>query len=83
VTITIKLFAHLAKYLPPGSSHNESSLAVADGATVADVIATLHVPPDECHLVLIDGRFVEPAARTAQQLTEGSVLAIWPLVAGG
>jgi molybdopterin synthase sulfur carrier subunit len=35
------------------------------------------------HLVLINGKYIEPAMRLSQTLVEGDVLAIWPPIAGG
>jgi molybdopterin converting factor small subunit len=35
------------------------------------------------HLVLINGKYIEPEKRLTQTLQEGDVLAIWPPIAGG
>jgi molybdopterin converting factor small subunit len=35
------------------------------------------------HLVLINGKYIEPDKRWSQTLVEGDVLAIWPPIAGG
>lgn len=82
--ITLKLHAKLSECLP-AEARNSGTLDVDvdAGATVASLITQFNVPPNLCHLVLIDGVFVPPAARTTRPLAEGETLAIWPPVAGG
>lgn len=81
--ITIKLFALLAKYLPDGAEKNQLDIAVAEDATVQEVIHGLSLPSEHCHLVLVDGVYVAPSDRETLVLKEGQALAIWPPVAGG
>lgn len=81
--ITLKLFALLDKYLPDGAVKNQVELTVAEGATVMDVIHSVNLPSEYCHLVLIDGVYVAPSERDTRILKEGEALAIWPPVAGG
>lgn len=81
--VTLKLFATLAHFLPPGAEKNEISVEVSDDATVADVIHAHALPLERCHLVLVDGVYIEPSARSTFVLQEGQALAIWPPVAGG
>jgi molybdopterin converting factor small subunit len=35
------------------------------------------------HLVLVNGKYIEPSQRASYALKEGDVLAIWPPIAGG
>ncbi|MEE8351138.1 MAG: MoaD/ThiS family protein [Rhodospirillales bacterium] len=56
---------------------------VADGATVGAVLKQLKLPPEVCHLVLVNGVFVQPGARDNHALAGGDHLAVWPPVAGG
>ncbi|HHN73472.1 MAG TPA: MoaD/ThiS family protein [Thermopetrobacter sp.] len=82
--ITLKLFATLEKYLPAArDAHNAARVEVADGASVAEVLRGFGVPPEEVHLVLLDGRFVPPDTLEDVRLEEGRTLAVWPPVAGG
>lgn len=81
--VKVKLFALLDKYLPAGSSGNACDLEVAEGATVLDVAGRLGLPARHCHLVLVNGVYLEPGRRGEEALAEGDVLAIWPPVAGG
>jgi molybdopterin converting factor small subunit len=47
------------------------------------LIAQKELPAKEVHLVLINGRYIDPDKRATQPLVEGDVLAIWPPIAGG
>jgi sulfur carrier protein ThiS len=81
--ITVKLFALLGRYLPPGSTANQAEIEVAKDATPADVIASLGLPGDLTHLVLVNGTYVPPGERASRPLRAGDTVAIWPPVAGG
>lgn len=81
--ITVKLFALLEDYLPAGARDNEVTLEAADGTTAAAIVKQLNLPAEMCHLVLINGNYLEPGQRASQPLTTGDVLAIWPPIAGG
>ena len=81
--ITLKLYASLGSFLPPGAARNAIELDVKDGATIGDVLAHQQVPRANCHLILVNGTFAPPATADGKELTEGDTLAIWPPVAGG
>ncbi|MBL4615659.1 MAG: MoaD/ThiS family protein [Magnetovibrio sp.] len=81
--ITLKLFALLDRYLPDGAHKNQINITVADGATVMDVIQSVNLPAEHCHLVLVEGVYVAPSERDSRVMNEGEALAIWPPVAGG
>ncbi len=81
--VTVKLFALLGKYLPPGAADNEGVVEVAAGATPAAVMESLNLPREYRHLVLVNGLYVEPGERDSLALKENDVLAVWPPVAGG
>ncbi|MEE4379513.1 MAG: MoaD/ThiS family protein [Candidatus Competibacteraceae bacterium] len=81
--ITIKLYAMLSDYLPPGAVRNVSTLELEDNDTVDNVITRLRLPRDLVHLVLVNGTYVAPEQRTELTLNEQDALAIWPPVAGG
>ena len=83
LNITVKLYALLDRYLPPGAEKNQAVLTVADDATVMDVIRSINLPERHCHLVLVNGVFIAPGERETRILNEGEALAIWPPVAGG
>lgn len=82
--ITFKLFASLTDYLPVEAKYtNVIELEVAPDATISEIIAPFGLPPKLVHLVLINGKYIEPEKRLSQTLVEGDVLAIWPPIAGG
>lgn len=82
--ITFKLFAMLQDYLPAeGRQDNALRVDLQDGTTILQVIERFGVPVQSCHLVLIDGNFVQPTERGTRALKEGETLAIWPPIAGG
>jgi molybdopterin synthase sulfur carrier subunit len=81
--ITLKLFATLGDLLPPGAVANAAQLEIPRNTTPHQVIERFHVPRKMAHLVLCNGRFVEPEQRDRPTLKDGDVLAIWPPVAGG
>jgi molybdopterin synthase sulfur carrier subunit len=82
--ITFKLFASLTEYLPQASRYtNVVELDVAPDASIAQIIEPFGLPPKLVHLVLINGKYIEPEKRLTQTLVEDDVLAIWPPIAGG
>ncbi len=81
--VTVKLYATLADYLPPGSKNNRTEIEVAEHAAVDTVLAPFLLPAKLTHLVLVNGVFVPPAGRATTALREGDVLAVWPPIAGG
>jgi sulfur carrier protein ThiS len=83
MVVTLKLFASLADYLPPGSRDNRVDLEVDEATSVAQVIARQQLPERLVHLVLVNGVYVAPAERGQRRLRAGDQLAVWPPIAGG
>lgn len=81
--ITLKLYAQLTDFLPSGAAQNRVDLEVPDGTTIAALLQSLNLPPKLVHLVLVNGLFVAPDARSGRALRTGDALAVWPPVAGG
>ena len=82
--ITFKLFASLTDYLPVQARYsNVLELDIAPDASISQIIEPYGLPPKLVHLVLINGKYIEPEKRLTQTLQEGDVLAIWPPIAGG
>jgi sulfur carrier protein ThiS len=82
--ITFKLYASLTDYLPvERRAGNAIELDVAEGASVAEIIAPFSLPMKMVHLVLINGHYVPPDQRGSRVLKQDDVLAIWPPIAGG
>ena len=79
MTVEVRLFATLARYLPPDSKAGAAVVELSDQATIADLIQRLGVPRDlEC-VVLLNGANVDTDAR----LRGGDVIDIFPPLAGG
>ena len=82
--ITFKLFASLTDYLPVEARYtNVLELDIAPDASISQIIEPFGMPPKLVHLVLINGKYIDPEKRLTQTLVEGDVLAIWPPIAGG
>jgi sulfur carrier protein ThiS len=81
--VTLKLYASLGTFLPPGSERNQTPVEVAEGTTVRELLDGYQVPPEACHLVMLNGVFQAPGTRTSKRLAAGDAVAVWPPVAGG
>ena len=82
--ITFKLFASLTEFLPQQARYtNVVELDVAPDASILQIIDQYRLPPKLVHLVLVNGKYIEPEKRSTCTLVEGDVLAIWPAIAGG
>ena len=81
--VTLKLFATLSEHLPTGAVRNAIACEIADDATVRDVLDRYAVPLAKCHLILINGVYVAPAASGSKRLVAGDTVSVWPPVAGG
>ena len=78
--VQLKLFATLRKKLPLGSQAGKTSLTLADGTSILDVIHHMDIPEDLAQMVLLNG---EQTREFDLVLTDGDSLSIFPPVAGG
>ena len=78
ITITVKLFAMLKKYVPEESSGGVS-LSLPSGATVQDAVAALKIPREQANMLVVGDTYVE--VKTV--LEDGLELSIFPPLAGG
>jgi sulfur carrier protein ThiS len=81
--VRLKLYASLGMYLPDGAERNQADVEVADGTTIRALLDQHNVPPQACHLVLLNGVFQAPGVRGGVKLKAGDAVAVWPPVAGG
>lgn len=81
--VTLKLYATLADYLPPGSHNNQVEIEVAETDPVSAILDQFHLPGKLTHLVLVNGNYVTPDERATRCLSPGDQLAVWPPIAGG
>jgi molybdopterin converting factor small subunit len=79
LTIEVRLFANLARYLPPGARGGTTRLDLPEGATVDDVRRLLAIPSDLPGLFLVNGQ----EAATDLRLRSDDVLTVMPPLAGG
>ena len=75
--VHIHPFANLRDYAPTGKKSFELSLA--DGATVADVFATLRIPATVEAVILVNGR----RADQTTPLSAGDEVTLFPPMEGG
>ena len=82
--ITFKLFATLTDYLPAEARRsNQIDLDIDPATPISQIIEPFGMPPKLVHLVLVNGKYIQPEQRLSATLQEGDVLAIWPPIAGG
>ncbi len=81
--VTVKLYASLMDYLPPGAKQNRVQVPLNHRTTIGETLDALNVPREQCHLVLLNGHFVPPASRASHTIADGDTIAVWPPVAGG
>lgn len=81
--ITLKLFATLTDYLPAHRDGNQVDIDVAPDVSVNDVLTPFNLPDKLVHLVLVNGHYIAPEARSTHRMQEGDALAVWPPIAGG
>lgn len=73
----LRFFADLRRYLPGNGAPLISDLA--EGCTVAQVLATYGIPADKPRIILINGIHADQDVA----LKDGDILALFPPVAGG
>ena len=69
--------------LPPETGSPPATEPLPPEPTISKVFGALNIPPERCHLVLVNGNFVPPSQRASHALQDGDTLAAWPPVAGG
>ena len=82
--VHVRLFASLRDRLP-APDRGRADLDLAEGATLADLIAQLEIPDKLAQMVLIDGRQAprQKGERAVRTLREGETVSIFPPVSGG
>ncbi len=75
--VRVALFANLRDYAPAGATSHE--LTLADGATVADVLAALGIPPAIEAVLLVNGR----RAQAGMRLHGDDEVTLFPPMEGG
>ena len=78
--VEVRLFATLARSAPEARGGKALPIELAEGATVAGLIAVLGIDPSDVHLVMVDGR-IHHALDVP--LAAGSRIGLFPPVGGG
>lgn len=79
MTITVKLFATLRKFLPPDAVKKSAILELSEDATTDAIVEMLNIPAGQVHLILIDGKH----AVNGSPVHDGAVVSFFPAIAGG
>jgi len=79
VEVTVKLFALLRSYAPPGTTGYVFHWQLEEGSSITDLLSALQIPPELAELVLVNGRHSRPT----EPLHEGDVVSLFPALAGG
>jgi molybdopterin converting factor small subunit len=77
--VKIKLFATLARYLPPDAENRTAELHVEEGTTTGQILDQLEIPAALAHLTMINGHQEDHE----YVLQEDDLLTVFPQVAGG
>lgn len=79
ITIEVRLYATLRKYVPGQGIGEALRLSLAEGSRLADLLAHLGVPAGELKTAFVNNRRQEGDYR----LQDGDRVALFPPVAGG
>ena len=79
LNIEIRLFANLAKFLPPDSKNKRAKIDVKDGVSIAEVLEELNIPKDTTSVIMVNGAH----QKIDVKLNDGDVLSVIPPVTGG
>ena len=77
--VEVRLFANLAKLLPPGSQSKRAAITVRKDATVSDLLDKLNIPEKVTNIIMVNG--VHKDRDT--ELKEDDVVSVFPPIAGG
>lgn len=77
--VTVRLHGTLRKFLPTGTGDNVTVVELSDGASVADAIARLGIPPAHAKMFVSGDEHLE--ATTV--LHDGQEVNVFPPLAGG
>ncbi len=77
--IEIRLFANLAKFLPPGSVNKRAKISVEDDITVEELMKKLGIPFNINNIIMINGFHKD----IKEKINNGDIVSIIPPVSGG
>jgi molybdopterin converting factor small subunit len=77
--VEVRLFANLAKLLPPGSQNKRATLNIKKGTNVAELLEELKIPERVTNVIMINGVYKDKET----ELNEGDVISVFPPISGG
>ncbi len=77
--VEIRLFANLAKLLPPGSQNKRATITIKQDSRVEDLLEKLKIPETITNIVMVNGEHKDKDT----VLKEGDVVSVFPPIAGG
>ena len=77
--VEVRLFANLAKLLPPGAQNKRATITVKKGATVEELMDKLDIPQKVTNIIMVNGMHRDRKT----ELNEGDVVSVFPPIAGG
>ena len=84
ITVQVKLFMSLKKYLPENAQEGRTFVTLEEGATLKDLMMRLGMPLEEDKIIVINGISHKQSDKTnAIALQDGDVVAMFPPIAGG
>ncbi|MFC1762147.1 MoaD/ThiS family protein [Planctomycetota bacterium] len=77
--VTVRLFSHLVKYLPPEAKHDTWTTALETDMCAGDLLTRLGFPPDIPRAITVN----DENHKEDVVLQEGDVLKVFPVAMGG
>ena len=81
--IAVTLFGALRHHLPPGSAFNKCEVSLAEGASLADLLAALPLPADTAYMVLLNDEKVQADDFASISVTAADAVVLLPPIKGG
>ncbi len=79
MTIELRLYASLTRYLPAAREGNSCVLQIDPGTTIENLLQKLEIPPENPRVIFLNGVH----AKGDEVLKDGDRLGVFPPVAGG
>lgn len=81
--ITVELNSTLDRFLPDDAPLEHDQLELPEEETPLSLIERLAIPNHHIHLLFLNGNLLQRSQWCSSKLTDGDVVSLWPLLAGG